>query len=133
MTNANAEMKRLKKEAKKAKKAYKARMKALEVAAKQHPEPVVLDPAVLEAVEKLPKKEAQQEPPKARQWSDEENKQFAMRIQNEKRNIWRVCKQDPQEIIKFCEANVMDEKNPAIRFARRDALAWAKAQQPMPY
>ena len=120
-----------KKAAKKAKKEYEQKLKALEELGNAHREAVVLDPAVMEAVDKLPARK--EEPPKARQWTAEENKQFAMRIQNEKRNIWRVCKQDPLEIIRFCEENVADERNPAVRFARRDALKWAKAQQPMPY
>ena len=132
--DAKALKKAAKKAAKKAKKEYEQKLKALEELGNAHREAVVLDPAIMEAVDKLPaRKPVQSEPPKMRQWTDEENKQFAMRIQNEKRNIWRICKQDPQEIIKFCEENVRDERNAAIRFARRDAMQWAKAQQPMPY
>ena len=77
--------------------------------------------------------EIKKEAPVYAPFTDDEKKQFAIRIQNEKRNIWKMNLQDPEKIIQFCGNNVADEKNAAIRFARRDALKWAKAQQPMPY
>ena len=53
-------------------------------------------------------------------YSEEERNHFQARIENEKKNILRSCKADAQAIIDFCDENVADEKNAAVRFARRD-------------
>ena len=71
--------------------------------------------------------------PEKREWTEAEKEAFRVRIDNEKQNISRLTQNDPEEIIKFCRANKRDEKNPAIRFARRDALKWANSQVVRPY
>jgi hypothetical protein len=65
-------------------------------------------------------------PPVLTPFTQAENVQFKARIDNEKSNIWRQCNAQPQAIIDHINANKADESNAAIRFARRDALAWAQ-------
>jgi hypothetical protein len=70
--------------------------------------------------------------PQYKPFTTAEKEQFNARIRNEKANIWRICNAQPERIIAFCNENIRDEKNAAVRFARRDALAWAvRTQQPV--
>ena len=50
---------------------------------------------------------------------------FQARIQNEKKNIMRICNGDAQQILVFCNANKIDEKNFAVKYAREAASTWA--------
>jgi hypothetical protein len=60
-------------------------------------------------------------------FTDEQKAQFQSRIKNEKANIWRIGKADPQLVLDYCLANEQDTvKNAAVRFARRDAMAYAR-------
>ena len=61
-------------------------------------------------------------------FTDKEKAVFNARIKNEKSNIWRIGNRDPQSIIDHINANTADEKNAAVRFARRDAKAWAQRE-----
>jgi hypothetical protein len=65
-------------------------------------------------------------PPVLTPFTQAEKDQFKVRIANEKSNVWRQCNAQPQAIIDYITANKADERNAAVRFARRDALAWAQ-------
>ena len=67
------------------------------------------------------------------QMSDEDQQFFLMRVDNEKKNIWRTTAGDPEAILKFCAENKRDERRSAIRRARQDAIAWAIKQKPCPF
>jgi len=103
-----------KKAAKKAKKAAKKAQK--------------LDGLITKAAPVPPSVPEREEKPQYAPWTDEERATFRRRIDNEKANIWKFCSKNAEEILKHCEMNEADEKNPAVKIARRDARAWAEEQ-----
>lgn len=59
---------------------------------------------------------------------------FSRRIQNEKMNLYRIFGEDKDSLIAFINNNVADEqKNAAVRLARRDALRWASPAKACPF
>jgi hypothetical protein len=81
----------------------------------------VANPGVLDTVAKR----EEYKPPALTPFTTAEKEQFKARIANEKSNVWKQCNAQPQAIIDYITANKADERNAAVRFARRDALAWA--------
>lgn len=67
---------------------------------------------------------------KPSKYTEEERSVFQSRIDNEKKNITRICNADAATVLRFCEENKVDEKNAAVRFARQAARTWAIDQMP---
>lgn len=59
---------------------------------------------------------------------------FSKRIENEKSNLYRIFGEDKAALVTFITNNVADEqKNAAVRLARRDALRWASPAKACPF
>ena len=118
-----------KKKAKKAKKKLKkANKKLKELAAvadmpKQETVPEMVEPPVVSYTKTG----------RPSMYTPEEREQFQKRIDNEKSNIVRQCSLNAERILQFCEENKMDEKNPAVRYAREAAVKWASTQVKRPF